>query len=390
MTPEARTPKSSNCSTIKSRVKYRVSGKSVRHRIADKSVRYRGQKAVSIEPPPIILGNNLTYYAPLAGSFGTVSGHHMRLLPTVNWTVRHVLLSQMLKTSMGTGDWWGLVHPIFYIFQERRRAIQRLRRGHGHIGGFDLADTDKISPFASTTANEIDLIMVPSECSKETFIRSGVKTRVEVVPHGVNEELYSSPKGHLHLIPRDGVKILFFFLHSELRKGADIVRVVMKRILSERPDVRFILKTGAMNDLCNLPRTTWITQWLSELDLIRLYDACDIVFAPSRGGGFEINVLEGLARGKVVVTSDWPAIQEYAARYAITIESDGTKVKPLSGNPIHIGYGANPHVNQSYELMNYALDNLEYLKKKAEKYAPEIRKKYSWKKTARRIAECLD
>ena len=163
----------------------------------------------------------------------------------------------------------------------------------------------------------------------------------------------------------------------------------MSRLLRERRDVHFILKTTGYNDLCKLPNTTWITEWLSDSDLVRLYDSCDILLAPSRGGGFEINVLEGLARGLVVITSDWDAIQEYAGPYALTVKSTGDKVKPLPGNPIHIGYGANPDPNHLYEVLTYAIEDLDSLKRKAEKNAPAIREKYSWRNTARRIVECL-
>jgi len=331
--------------------------------------------------------NWLTYYAPMGGSFGVVGGHHMKLLPQMGWNVHHVLLDDLLKRYAGTGDPWGLVHPIFYVFQMNRRPMQGLRRGHTHVGGFDLADTDQIAAFAAGTANQMDLIMVPSECSRSAYIRSGVKSRVEVVPHGVGP-LYSAPRNPSPRVPQEGVKILFFFAHSPLRKGADIVRKVMSRVLKERPEARFVLKTGGHNELCMLPKTTVITQWLSELDLVRLYDACDILIAPSRGGGFELNVLEALARGLVVITSDWGAIQEYAGKYALTVRSEG-RIKPLPGNHIHVGYGANLDLNDCYAKVNYALDNLESLKKRAIKNAPGMRRKYSWKNTVRRIAECL-
>jgi len=164
----------------------------------------------------------------------------------------------------------------------------------------------------------------------------------------------------------------------------------MSRILQERKNVHFIIKTSGFNDLCRLPNTTWITEWLSDPDLVSLYDSCDILLAPSRGGGFEINVLEGLARGLIVITSDWSAIQEYAGPYVLTVKSTEEKINILPGNPIHIGYGANPDANHLYEILNYAIENLDYLKKKAEKNAPIIREKYNWKNTARRIAECLE
>ena len=318
----------------------------------------------------------LSYYCSIEGndSFSIISKYHVQTLRKLGWG------------DAEAGEDWVIIHPVFYLYQEKRLSLNLLRKFYSHLGGFDLADTDRISSLAVRLADDMDLIMVPSECSKRAYLGSGVKSRVEVVPHGVDEKLYSSPKKPSPLVPKNGVKILFFCLHSELRKGADVVRRVMGRVLKERSDVTFIVKGG---DFKGFPRTRHITKWLSEQDLVRLYDSCDIGLTPSRGGGFELNVLEMLARGLIVITSDWPAIQEYAKKYVLTIKSTGRKFKPLSGNPIHCGYGADPDVNHCYQLIKYALDNLEGLKKRAEKNAPRLRKKYSWRKTGEKIVKCL-
>jgi len=133
-----------------------------------------------------------------------------------------------------------------------------------------------------------------------------------------------------------------------------------------------------------------VSQWLSEPDLVRLYDSCDILLSPSRGGGFELNVLEGMARGLVPIVSDWGAIQEYAGPHSLTIRNTGKRVRPLPKNLIHCGYGADPDPEHFYELIKYALENLGDLKARAEEVAPKIREKYSWKKTAQEIVKCLN
>ncbi len=173
----------------------------------------------------------IAYYGSVGSSFGIITDQHTRLLPMTGWTFRYELArgSRMLHSWGKQDDSWSLVHPIFHVFRGRS-VIPMMRGVHRHLGGFDVADTDMISSSAVRTANKMDLIMVPSEFSKQAYVNSGVKTRVEVVPHGVNEELYSQPKSPSSLVPGDGVKILFFFWHSELRKGADVVREVMKRI----------------------------------------------------------------------------------------------------------------------------------------------------------------
>lgn len=348
----------------------------------------------------------ITYYAPQGGSFGFISKKHLEYLPKVGVSIHMRTTDDLIWGSQQEKSHWGILHPIFYEFQRFQRfrnmggkaSIATLKQTHNKVGGFDVADSDRISPFAVDIANKMDLIMVPSECSKKAYLESGVKSRVEVVPHGVSE-LYNAPPnpftkipchgGIEKKIPKEAIKILFFLLHSPYRKGEDIVHKAMSRILKERQNISFIVKSSGLNRLSTLPRTMCISSWLSEKDIIRLYDTADILLSPSRGGGYEHNICESLARGLIAITSDWPAILEHAEPYALVAKSTGKKVKPLHNNPIHTGYGTDPDPDHFYETLEYAIKNLEYLKEKAVEHAPEIRKKYSWMNIARRIAECL-
>ena len=343
------------------------------------------------ETKPTPEGKWLTYYTPAWGSFNVISKHHVRLLPSFGWNIHLGSLDSLIHHNItASNDEWGLIHPTFYVFQANRKAIYHLGLTHTYIGGFDLADTTRLSKFAVRMANKMDLLFVPSKYSKKAYIRSGVKTRVEVVPHGVDEKLYSQPKTPLTLFPEDKTKILFFYLHSELRKGADVVRTVMKKLMKERNDLHLVVKSTQQNVLGDLPNTSYITGWISDEDIVHLYDSCDILLAPSRGGGFELNVLEALARGLVVITSEWGAIQEYAKPYVLTIKSTHRRIHPLPNNPIHVGYGVDPDPDSCYNLLTYAIENLDTLKKKAKRNAPRIRKKFSWSNAVRRISECLN
>ncbi len=329
----------------------------------------------------------LTYYVVKGSSWGVVSEHHIEELPKFGWNVHSILMSDLITRGVGTKDSVGIIQPVFSVFQNNYVHIGRLKTFHRRVCGFDVADTDALHPSAVAMANHMDLLMVPSEQSKRVYVNSGVKTRVEAVPHGVGP-LFSSPDtAPLHLVPKDGVKILFFFLHSYLRKGHDIVQSVMARLFRERSDIRLIVKGG--DPVVQNQRTTTVPGWLREGDLVHLYDACDILFAPSRGGGFELNILEAMARGLPVATSDWPTIQEYTEGHAVTINSRGM-VKPLPGDPIHIGYGVDPDPEDAYLKLEYMIENLEELKKKAMAYAPLVRSKYSWSNSAKRIVQCLE
>jgi len=340
----------------------------------------------------------LTYYATTGKvSFRFISEQHMNHLPHCGWNVRWISQGQMIKWRMAFPAPIGVLHPTLYPWFLGRGSTEHLhmlKQKHEKVVGFDVADSDAISKQAISFANNIDLLMVPSECSKKAYITSGLNTNIEVVPHGLSQ-MFSEPKTSFHnrfdvpQIPQDSVNILFFELHSPLRKGSDVVLKAMTKILAERKNVNFIVRTTRNAKLRNLPKTISFTEHLSDGDLLRLYDSCDILLTPSRGGGFELNPLEALARGLIVITSDWPAIQEYAKPHVLTIRSTGKKVKMLPGNPVHIGYGADPDPTHCYELINHALDNLSTLKKKAEAKASFYQEKYSWRNTAKIMAKVL-
>lgn len=363
--------------------------------VNDIEITNRRQKIPMQIPKPdtfMLDANNpfISYYAPLdvGCSFGVIANHHAQELPKYGYNVHRFTLEDLDYGNL-TNDPIGVLHPLFFFAHYGLPLIRfnTFLNSHKKLAGFDLADTDKISPRMADLANKVDLIMVPSEFSQRVYIESGVTKPVEVVPHGLSS-LFDSPK-QTSESSDDNVNVLFFFLHSTLRKGADIVYTVMKRILKERKNVHLIVKGGDDPQLgfTHLPRTTIIRNWMQEDELIRLYDSCQILLAPSRGGGFELNVLEALARGLVTITSTWPAITEYADG-ALFIRSRG-KANCLPDNPVHIGYGVDPDPEHAYELINYALDNLDYLKKKAEKKAPEFREKYTWAKVAEKISVLL-
>ena len=352
---------------------------------------------------PIANPKSITYYATQGGSFRVISQHHIKHMKSIGLNIRKRTLDDLIwKGTRGKAE-WGLLHPAFSFFQSIERlknngavaSLGMLRKTHKRLGGFDIADSTRISPSAVKMANQLDLMMVPSKCSQAAFKRSGVETDVRVVPHGLSEN-YSAPAMPSRLVPKkEKWRVLYFLMHSPRRKGADVVHRAMSQILRNLKGVRLVVKTGTgarlpeVSRLANLPRTTVVDRWLSEKQLVKLYDACDVLLCPSLGGGFELNVLEGLARGLIPITSDWPAIREYADPHAFIIDDLEEKVKPYHGNPVHTGVGANPDPEHLYGLVYHTFENRESLREHAGKYAGGFREAYSWERVARRIAGCL-
>jgi len=301
-----------------------------------------------------------------------------------------------------------LVHPIMYVFlgdrremmPNRIRRLQRILESYPKIGGFDVADTDRLSQEAVDVLNKLDLIIVPSKASKECYKRSGVRTHVEVLPHGLNNAFLSD---HSVGVPQElhrlfwlrrrtrSILCLFNLLHSGYRKGADLVYEVMRRIQQEYDHVYLVVKRGYGIDpylgrLLSL-RTIEVAGWFSYDKLRLLYDLCDICLVPSRGGGFEWNALEAMARGLVTLVPNAGCFLDYAEK-AVRIRI-ARKVKVFENNPIHVGRGYEVDIDDFYSKLRDVIENLDEYRIRAAKNARKIRAKYYWCRIGDRLFNIL-
>jgi len=290
-----------------------------------------------------------------------------------------------------------LVHPIFYPLIDSPRNYRMILRYADKTIGFDVCDTDRISHLASYVANLFDCVIVPSTFCKEVYRRSGVFIDIEVLPHGVDDVFLREPrepKDHdvkkIHELK--GRKILFFLWHSGFRKGADVLADAFSRIVKEFNNVYLIVKLAGILDpfiefLYHIPNVILFNKWLDEESLVDLYDVCDIVVVPSRGGGFELNALEGLARGKIVIVSQWGSFNDYC-KECLRVSSKKTIdlfLGDVVAKTIHCGRGVEPDPQDLYQKLKYALTMYDVVKKKYETLQRIVRTQYTWDKVGDRL-----
>lgn len=288
------------------------------------------------------------------------------------------------------------LHPFFYLAFERESHLKLLRLKTEYIVGFDVADSTAISPKAVKVANMCDLIIVPTEFSKEVFENSGVETRIEVIPHGVPEEFKIEKIVIKHPLIKKLTRmklekkyfyILYFLWHSWKRKGAHLVYEVMKEIQKEFLNVVLLLKTGTYRDpfveiLLSL-RTIEVSGFMSLRTLIELYSIADVVIVPSLAGGFEWNALEAIALGIPTIVPNSPFFN-HIKKYAITIDNV-REVEVYEDNPIHIGKGYEPEPNTFYNVLKDVILNYPSYKEKFVKQRYEVLEKFSWSNIGRKL-----
>jgi glycosyltransferase involved in cell wall biosynthesis len=351
----------------------------------------------------------ISYIYPLDSthSFNIVAVNHIKHLRYKHTSEnRYVEIEEIDWSQLSNIDWNEkrsiLLHPFLYPFASVDSFIQnsknfaRLLAMKNKIGGFDVADSDRISKAAVDLINKIDLMMVPSNFVKDTYIKSGVTIPVEVLPHGISEKFSSSDIVNTDnekimklrkMRQRGKILVLYFLVHSPHRKGADLVRRVMKRIQRKYRNVYLIVRSKKC-DYFSEVKSVCIDSWLSDSDLVALYDSCDICLSPSRGGGFELNALEAVSRGIPTLVPNGGCFTDLMD-YFIPVDLSDKAVQSLPGNTIHTGYGCQIAMDDFEDKLADIIDRLDYWKKRSNNVTKEIREKYSWRNTAKMLDEYL-
>ena len=318
-----------------------------------------------------------------------------------------------------------VVHPAFFIMtrvlDSFRKRVEDLSgwtveryyswwRAHiEQLVGVDVCDSDRYSELAVELANMLDKFILPSRYCVEVARRSGVKTRVFYVPHGVDPEWYTTPNlweaapvSSLHpaLIEiylykrRKGKRVLLYWLwHSSERKGFPELAQVYRRLAQRRRDVILVMKTTGptVPELMSLVDVgvVGVYGWLDDTSKMALYDLADVTLNFSRGGGFELNCLESLARGTPCVASEHGSWTEYVPRFLQV--KKGRRVQPLPGNQIHAGYGYAVDVDDAVEKLDWILDNYEEVKARTEEWREKfLSRLYRWDIIADRLLYVLE
>ena len=96
----------------------------------------------------------------------------------------------------------------------------------------------------------------------------------------------------------------------EKRKGIFDLLTVAEQLQEE--DIEFLLVGyGSLQIPENISKNIKMIGWVPNEDLFRHYDRCQIFFLPSYSEVFSITILEGMARGLVLLISDIPGIREF-------------------------------------------------------------------------------
>ncbi|MCC6361857.1 MAG: glycosyltransferase [Phycisphaerales bacterium] len=155
-----------------------------------------------------------------------------------------------------------------------------------------------------------DLIGAPSEWVCEQF-RAVTETPVARVQWGFDPQEFTpdGPRERLPVEARKAAHVLLWVGGTDARHGLDLAMRVMDRLPA---DYHLVAKTSADYPpaLDTHPRVTIIRA--DVVSLAPWYRAADALLHTARGVGFSLPVLEALASGCPVASSDLPPVREFA------------------------------------------------------------------------------
>ncbi|MDR0927816.1 MAG: glycosyltransferase [Ignavibacteria bacterium] len=167
--------------------------------------------------------------------------------------------------------------------------------------------------------NRAEELWTPSNYSRQAFINSGIDgDKVQVIPNGINPQLYS-PIGEVYPL---NTKKKFKFLYvggTTYRKGFDLLLRAYVSTFKAADNVCLVVKEiggnttykgqGCYDQIMQvkatqgMPEIEYIMDEITDEQMASLYRACDTFVSPYRGEGFSLPTLEAMASGLPVIVT---------------------------------------------------------------------------------------
>ncbi len=174
---------------------------------------------------------------------------------------------------------------------------------------------------------EVDEIWAYSRSTRDCYLDAGVpESRVQVIPLGVDPEVFKPGQAPLVLPPGPSFRILFVG-GTIFRKGIDVLLAAFARAVQPGDDVGLVIKDmgsksfyrgqTAETKVAALRERGYSVNYidgnLDEQDMARLYAACDCLVHPFRGEGFALPIVEAMACGLPVIVTGAGPVPDYAS-----------------------------------------------------------------------------
>lgn len=272
------------------------------------------------------------------------------------------------------------------------------RAGRGKYYAYPFFELDKFNQQELLHLNIPDSLFVSSSWAKQILIDNGIQSHIDVVPLGVNREIFNE-----NYTKKDNGKYIFLNIGKwEIRKGHDILLQLFLQAFPNEQDVELWICAAehtnsysneedltAWKNMYNHPRIKIIPGVESHQDLAHLMSQSDCGLFPSRAEGWNLELLEMMSMGKPVIATNYSAHTEYCNKdNTMLIDIDDTE--PAFDNKAFKNQGnwariTSKQKNQCIDHMRSAYKNRLNTNFEGIKTA----NKYTWTNSANIIERCI-
>jgi glycosyltransferase involved in cell wall biosynthesis len=177
------------------------------------------------------------------------------------------------------------------------------------------------------TFNRADTVFCYTETDRRRVRNLGVDAQIEVVTNGIDTERFTPDGPVSDLLDHDGPVVLFVGRLVEGKRPETAVRA-LARVRERYPDAAlYLCGTGPIQDkLVDLAAELGISTTVTFLgqvpynEMPAVYRGADVFVLPSRAEGVPRTIMEAMATGVPVVSSDLPQVRELVSAGGYTVD----------------------------------------------------------------------
>lgn len=254
-----------------------------------------------------------------------------------------------------------------------------------------------------------DYIWAPSNFTRQSFIDSGIDfNKVQIVPNGINPELFKPYGDKFNLKTNKKLKILYCG-GTIYRKGIDVLLESYINNFNSEDDICLVIKDMGgdsfykgqtfeeqiheIQSKANSPEIIYIKEMLTENEMAALYRDCNVFVSPYRGEGFSLPTLEAMACGLPVIVTEGGATEDFVLddfswKIEAVAKSIGNKIgdKELTGE----AYLLEPSVEDLSSILKFIYKNPSVLYSKGLIASSYARKYWTWRRASLKMLSLLD
>jgi hypothetical protein len=263
--------------------------------------------------------------------------------------------------------------------------------------GYTMLEVDGIPEDWIRQANELDEVWVPSTFNQQTFIDSGLKVPVHVMPLGVNPDFYN-PKIRAYR-PSQRYTFLSVFEWGE-RKAPEILLRAYHNAFTKQDDVLLLLKVINTDPGLNIqqeinalnlpvdgpPVAILYNQELPTHQMGSLYRSVDCFVTATRGEGWGMPIIEAMACGIPTIATGWSAHTDFLTDevgYRLQLKK---MIPAVAKCPYYEGFRwPEPDEEHLTHLLRHVYENQNEAAAKGVRASEEILAHWTWRHAAAKI-----